>query len=127
MKHVVSTQSYGHGIGAGDVNGDKRNDILTPQGWLEAPADPRAAGNWTFHATDWQQRPIPAPAAGRARVAHDATAGGGSARLRRGDGGRPACPFRATRTRPLPHLPRAARSGDSCTCSTSTATGATTC
>ena len=62
VKHVVSTRSYGHGIGAGDVNGDKRNDILTPQGWLEAPADPRAPGNWTFHATDWQQRTIPAPA-----------------------------------------------------------------
>jgi hypothetical protein len=62
VKHVVSTRSYGHGIGAGDVNGDKRNDILTPQGWLEAPADPRAAGNWAFHETDWQQRTIPAPA-----------------------------------------------------------------
>lgn len=61
-KHIVSTRSYGHGIGAGDVNGDKRNDILTPQGWLEAPADPRASGNWAFHATDWQQRPIPSPA-----------------------------------------------------------------
>jgi hypothetical protein len=61
-KHIVSTRSYGHGIGAGDVNGDKRHDILTPQGWLEAPADPRADGSWTFHATDWQQRPIPAPA-----------------------------------------------------------------
>ncbi|HEV2690730.1 MAG TPA: VCBS repeat-containing protein, partial [Bryobacteraceae bacterium] len=31
-KHVVSPQSYGHGIGAGDVNGDGRNDIVTPQG-----------------------------------------------------------------------------------------------
>jgi hypothetical protein len=62
VKHIVSTRSYGHGIGAGDVNGDKRNDILTPQGWLEAPADPRAPGNWTFHPTDWQQRAIPAPA-----------------------------------------------------------------
>lgn len=62
VKHAVSTRSYGHGIGAGDVNGDKRNDILTPQGWLEAPADPRASGNWTFHATDWQQRAIPIPA-----------------------------------------------------------------
>lgn len=52
-KHVVSDRSYGHGIGVGDVNGDGRNDILTPEGWLEAPADPRAAGNWTFHA-DWK-------------------------------------------------------------------------
>ena len=49
VKHVVSTKSYGHGIGAGDVNGDGRNDIVTPKGWLEAPADPRAAGNWTLH------------------------------------------------------------------------------
>ena len=31
-KHVVSPRSYGHGIGAGDVNGDGRNDIITPQG-----------------------------------------------------------------------------------------------
>jgi len=23
------------------MNGDSRNDILTPRGWLEAPADPR--------------------------------------------------------------------------------------
>lgn len=42
VAHVVSDRSYGHGIGAGDVNGDKRTDILTPRGWLEAPADPRA-------------------------------------------------------------------------------------
>jgi FG-GAP-like repeat len=62
VKHVVSTRSYGHGIGAGDVNGDKRNDILTPQGWLEAPVNPRAPGDWSFHATDWQQRVIPPPA-----------------------------------------------------------------
>ena len=61
VKHIVSSRSYGHGIGAGDLNGDKRADILTPQGWLEAPADPRASGNWTFHSTDWQQRAIPPP------------------------------------------------------------------
>ena len=40
VTHVVSDKSYGHGIGAGDVNKDGRTDILTPRGWLEAPADP---------------------------------------------------------------------------------------
>ena len=52
IKHVVSDRSYGHGIGAGDVNKDGRNDILTPKGWLEAPPDPRS-GPWTFHP-DWE-------------------------------------------------------------------------
>jgi hypothetical protein len=53
VKHIVSPQSYGHGIGVGDLNGDGRNDILTAKGWLEAPADPRAPGEWMLHATDW--------------------------------------------------------------------------
>jgi hypothetical protein len=59
-KHVVSDRSYGHGIGAGDVNNDGRNDILTPRGWLESPADPRQ-GPWTYHAA-WESinlRPEP--------------------------------------------------------------------
>jgi hypothetical protein len=47
-RHVVSPRSYGHGIGVGDVNGDGRNDILTPKGWFEAPPDPRS-GDWKFH------------------------------------------------------------------------------
>ena len=52
VEHIVSDHSYGHGIGVGDVNGDGRNDILTPQGWLEAPADPRQK-DWAFHP-DWK-------------------------------------------------------------------------
>jgi hypothetical protein len=46
-KRIASSRSYGHGIGAGDVNGDGRTDIVTPKGWLQAPADPRQ-GNWEF-------------------------------------------------------------------------------
>ena len=64
VKHVVSSRSYGHGIGAGDMNGDKRNDIITPAGWLEAPADVRAAGEWTMHEADWANPanvPLPDP------------------------------------------------------------------
>jgi hypothetical protein len=48
VKHVVSPNSYGHGMGAGDINGDGRTDIITPTGWFECPADPRA-GEWTRH------------------------------------------------------------------------------
>jgi hypothetical protein len=48
VKHVVSAKSYGHGIGAGDINGDGRTDIITPKGWFEAPPDPRT-GQWIFH------------------------------------------------------------------------------
>ena len=47
-RHIVSSHSYGHGIGAGDVNGDGRTDIITPKGWFEAPSDPRN-GQWIFH------------------------------------------------------------------------------
>jgi hypothetical protein len=61
VAHVISDKSYGHGIGVGDVNKDGRNDILTPRGWLEAPADPRASG-WTFHA-DWESINVTQPAA----------------------------------------------------------------
>ena len=49
VRHMIDPRSHGHGIGAGDVNRDGRADVLTPEGWFEAPADPRS-GAWTFHA-----------------------------------------------------------------------------
>ena len=64
VTHVISDRSYGHGIGVGDVNGDRRNDILTPRGWLEAPLDVRAPGAWTFH-NDWEAINTPIAGAGR--------------------------------------------------------------
>jgi hypothetical protein len=73
VKHTVSDHSYGHGIGAGDVNGDGRNDILTPRGWFEAPADPRT-GQWTFHETDWYQHPIAASGRGAGTTGTTGTA-----------------------------------------------------
>ncbi len=51
VERRVSDKGHGHGIGAGDLNKDGRADLLTPQGWYEAPADPRS-GSWAWHA-DW--------------------------------------------------------------------------
>jgi hypothetical protein len=48
VKHVVYDQNLGHGIGAGDVNRDGKMDVLTPGGWLEAPAS-AGGGNWKLH------------------------------------------------------------------------------
>lgn len=50
-KHDFGTAAAGHGVGSGDVNGDGRNDLLTPKGWFEAPADP-SNETWTWHP-DW--------------------------------------------------------------------------
>ncbi|MGE3822304.1 MAG: FG-GAP repeat domain-containing protein [Isosphaeraceae bacterium] len=51
-KRDFGKEAAGHGVGSGDVNGDGRVDLLTPKGWFEAPADPKAE-TWTWHP-EWQ-------------------------------------------------------------------------
>jgi hypothetical protein len=48
-KVVPGTNRFSHGLGAGDVNGDGRMDVVTLGGWWEQPekADGKAA--WKFH------------------------------------------------------------------------------
>jgi hypothetical protein len=45
IKHTVSEESQIWGVGAGDIDGDGRADILRPGGWYRAPADLRG-GTW---------------------------------------------------------------------------------
>ena len=44
----IFEDSAGHGLGFGDINGDKHIDLVLSWGWLEAPADPYT-GKWIEH------------------------------------------------------------------------------
>ena len=45
-----AADKYYHGLGVGDINGDKLKDVITPQGWWEQPvAGRKHEGGWLFH------------------------------------------------------------------------------
>ncbi len=48
IKHQLPQQAATHGIGAGDINGDGRCDIIAPAGWLEQTQN--ADEPWQWHA-----------------------------------------------------------------------------
>ena len=49
--HTISEPGpvHGHGLGAGDINGDGRIDVLQAAGWWEQPAAGARSGLWTYH------------------------------------------------------------------------------
>lgn len=44
----TAPRPFGHGLGAGDINGDGRIDILTKDGWFEQP-ESLSETKWKFH------------------------------------------------------------------------------
>ena len=49
-KHAPGSDRFYHGLGCGDVNGDGRDDIITPDGWWEQPE--KSEGQpWKWHPT----------------------------------------------------------------------------
>lgn len=60
QRYALPDELTGHGIGAGDINGDGRTDVVGPRGWAEAPANPRT-DRWIFHADFflWRDASVP--------------------------------------------------------------------
>jgi len=56
VQHAISAPGFAgagtfvHGLGAGDVDGDGRVDVLTSSGWFQATAD---RDTWKWHAVDF--------------------------------------------------------------------------
>jgi len=50
--NAPGTDQYSHGLGAGDLSGDGKPDLLVTGGWWEAPGKGKTA-EWFFHAANF--------------------------------------------------------------------------
>lgn len=58
FEKVEIADTQGHGLGFGDINGDKRGDIILNNGWLEAPKE--SSGIWQLHQEfDFKDASVP--------------------------------------------------------------------
>lgn len=75
---TVSETGYAtaHGVGAGDVNGDGRIDILNAYGWWEQPANNSGTAPWTYHPQAFGRAIGRASAGGSVMAVYDANGDG---------------------------------------------------
>ena len=52
-KNLVGMRGNGHGLGVGDINGDKYPDLLLGHGWYENPGEHCLTTTWKYH-NDWK-------------------------------------------------------------------------
>ncbi|MCU0702939.1 MAG: VCBS repeat-containing protein [Fimbriiglobus sp.] len=48
-KVIPGTNRFSHGLGVGDLNGDKKLDVITAGGWWEQPSTVDGKTAWKFH------------------------------------------------------------------------------